>query len=441
MNFILLENKKKDINLAEILLFLHFLNWYRTHPRQRCLGYTFSPLYASFKSSWCKTIAKYYWATLFLIPLMLLLKLILMYQHTWLWWIKLIALVPWFVYALVYFIADCVYKARVDAHIKSIKSGKHIRMRFGLPGAGKTSSEIFDDIVLAEVLWDEICEEYKMLEPYLDEVQFFPKRMRERAEEVIETYEYYQTSGTVPCLWTSVPVYVDDVPSNRLTAKHLLQEDRLPFKTSGIIDESELVLPKELHRTNPEVVLEMAKFPRHYGNFHFGLTDQAKEGAFVGWRRCTSENMYMTGQKWVCKPRFLIWLKKFLLTHKEKRGKTFVNFIRVLSKIINHIGYRKYSYILFGTEYMESKTEEKSFVLPSYLNCDYDDRAFRKGYRCLNEPLKISKWDSLEFTKEQIDEIFSKQIKELAKGKKIKAKSSRKKRGDEEEYGENNHEN
>lgn len=120
----------------------------------------------------------------------------------------------------------------------------------------------------------------------------------------------------------------------------------------------------------------------------------------------------------------------------DSDAKAFVNFIRVLNKIINHIGYRKYSYILFGNEYIETKSKEKSFVLPCFLNCDYDDRAFRKGYRCINEPLKVSKWDSLEFTKEQIDDIFSKQIREMTKSQKQKNKATRKKKKEQEEFGE-----
>lgn len=436
MDFILIKRKENDINLTQILLFLHFLNYYKTHVRPVWIGYTFTPVYAKFKNDWCKKIGRWYYAVLFILPLVLFLKLVLMYQHTVLWWIKLAVLVPWFVYTLFFFISDCVYKARVEAHNRSIKTGKHIRMRFGMPGSGKTSSEIYDDKLLADVQWNLICEEYKMLEPYLDTIPFWSQRKRERAEEVIEAYHYYQESGTYPCFWTSIPVFVDDVPANRLTAKHLLQEDRLPYRPSAVIDESNLVLPPELHRTNPEAVLEMGKFPRHYGDMHFGLTDQAKEGAFIGWRRCTSETMFMTGQKWVCKPRFLIWLKTFLLNHKQERGKTFVNFIRVLNKIINHIGYRKYSYILFGNEYIETRSKEKSFVLPCFLNCDYDDRAFRKGYRCINEPLKVSKWDSMEFSKQQIDEIFSKQIREMTKSQKQKNKATRKKKKEQEEFGE-----
>ena len=40
---------------------------------------------------------------------------------------------------------------------------------------------------------------------------------------------------------------------------------------------------------------------------------------------------------------------------------------------------------------------------------------------CLNKPLEVKKWTSLELTKEQSDRIFStKKIKELMKGKKEK---------------------
>lgn len=423
VNFILVESKKKttsQFNLAAFLITLH-LFFYNQHYKRMQLGYTFKPLYMNLKMSWCKFIGKIYYMALFITPAILTFRIALAFTKSVWWYASIVIVGAWFIFALINLIYDISCKVRIKTHIASITKDKSIQMRFGNPGAGKTSSMLYDLKILADIMWNYICIEYKMLEPYLDDIKFFPTIKRERAEEIIESYNFYKESKTYPCLWTAIPVFVDGKPANILEGSHIAQEERLPYGAVGMVDESRAIIPPELHRTNPDEILFMAKFCRHYGDFHFGLTDQAKEGAFNAWRRCSAENTFMEKQKWVLKPRFLIWLKDKFILNMKKPTKFKVTLLRVLEKVTSCIGYRKYYYSSFGNEYKQSIEKTKTFILPTFLNATYDDRSCRKSYMCLNKPLEVKKWTSLELTKEQSDRIFStKKIKELMKGKKEK---------------------
>lgn len=419
VNFILKDSKTtQQQDFKKLLIFLHLFFYWQRNKRRCEIGYTFKPFYASFKMSWCKIIGKFYYPILFITPTALFLRLILSYSANIFWWITIALITPWFVFSLINFVRDCVSKIRINIHNSSITKDKSIVMRFGNPGAGKTSSLIYDLKILADIMWNYICIQYKLLEPYLNEVKFFKPIDRERAEEIIEAYRFYQNSGTYPCLWTSIPVFIDGVPTNILEADHLIQEERLTFGSVGLIDETKAIIPPELHRTNPDSIVNMAKFPRHYAELHFGLTDQAKEGAFNAWRRCTAENLFMEKQKWILKPRLLIWLKDTLTLKMKSPTKFKVTILRIIGKITSCIGYRKYYYCSFGNEYKQTIEKTKTFILPTFLNADYDDRSCRKGYACLNKPLKVKKWTSMELTEEQIKNIFSSKIKDLAKGEK-----------------------
>lgn len=421
INFVLLDDKRKNKSNYSLACLLLSLYQFLYQKRKLALTYTFKPVYMNFKKSICKKIGRYYYLCLFIIPTLLLLKILFSFKPIFWWWLHVVLIGICFVISLIKLIKDIICKIRIKIFDSSIEKNKSIQMSFGNPGAGKTSSILYKMKILADMMWNEICIQFKLLEPYLNQVKFFPALNKDRAEEIIEAYNYYKNSGTYPCLWTSIPCFVDGVPTNILEGDHLAQQERLPYGSVCVIDEARAIIPPELHRTNPDSILFMAKFCRHYGDFHFGLTDQAKEGAFNAWRRCSAENIFIEKQKWILKPKFLIWLKDKLILNLKKPTKFKTTILRILEKLISCIGYRKYFYSSFGNEYIQNISTTKTFILPPFLNVDYDDRSCRKSYMCLGKPLTVKKWTSLELTKEQSDKIFSsKTIKELMKGKKEK---------------------
>ena len=79
-----------------------------------------------------------------------------------------------------------------------------------------------------------------------------------------------------------------------------------------------------------------------------------------------------------------------------------------------------------------SRSRTKTFILPTFLNCDYNSRAFKHIYRCENEPLVTLGWNSERLSSDEITEIFTKELEERAKGKKVKKQEAEAKRKNKE---------
>ena len=160
-----------------------------------------------------------------------------------------------------------------------------------------------------------------------------------------------------------------------------------------------------------------------------------------------AENKNMIKQKWVLKPRLLIWLFDFILLHTklEKMGKAKATFLRLLEKTYNCIGWRKYYYYdtqTLADEVTVESSKTKTFILPPYLNIDYDNRAFKHIYRCEGQPLEESTWEHKRLSKDEITQIFTKELQERRKKNKKELKAEarertrQKKLAEKEEQGE-----
>ena len=341
------------------------------------------------------------------------------------WWLFAIPIVTLLVILVYKTIAQVINERRVKIHNNSIPNNISVFVYDGNPGAGKTSSIANDEKHLADFMWSQICEKYAMYEPFLDEIQFWPQKEKEDALEIIEAYNFYQNSGTYPCLWSTVPMFIDGVPVNKLTADHLLQRERLPYGAVCLIDETSLVLPQELFKDKPYEIIEMCKFPRHFGDFHYGSTEQDEDSNIIYLRRVAGRRLHLLQQEWVQKPRLLLWIynKLFNLRSRKPFTKKTVNFFKLFNQYIRSFGYRKYWY----TE--EGFSKVQSFVLKPNLCLEYDDRCYKNAYRCLNKPLNVSKWEYLRPSKRDIDEIFSDELKQRAKSKaQIKSEAIQKRR-------------
>lgn len=432
VNFKIVKEKSKTIEHWKLALYwfevLMFMQRLKTTPQ---LEYKKAPLYASFKSSWARTIGKWFRLILVIVPTIVLVRLVIDYSNTVLWWALTIASSPMIVISYYNLMADIVCKIRVKAYEASIDDDIYVEQRYGRPGGGKTSSAFYTAKILADIMWKKIKQEYKLLKPYLNDIPFWNTKAREDAQEIIDAYNFYKNSGTYPCLWSSVPGFVDGVPVNRLTANHLMQRDRLPFGTVAILDEVSLILPQELFRNKPVEIEELAKFPRHFGDLHIITTEQGRDNVFKGLRNSAGRIRCMLKQQWILKPRILIWIYDKLLSKTEHMTRTKATFFRVLNKVINAIGYRRYTYYDSGTEDLREVSKEKTFILPSFLNVTYDSRAFKNAYRCKDEPLKQSSWEHLRLSKEELDEIFTKELQERKTKAEVRSEENRKRREEE----------
>lgn len=394
------------------------LNTFKKEKPRLCIGFQYrEPQYLKFKPTTADRIAVSIRPTLMAIFIAIAIMQILFFNYTsWFWWTTVVITTPWLVLFIVSTIRQIHFERRVKQHYDEIPDNIAVQVREGVPGAGKTSSLLNDMKILADLMWDNICEKYRMLEPYLEDIPYWKEKSREDAEEIIEAYNFYQDGGTYPCFWTSLPCFVDGIPTNRVTANHLLQKERLPYGSVLVLDETSLILPQELYRDKPYELIEVCKFPRHFGDFKIGSTEQDEDSNLIYLRRVSGQTMSMLEQEWIQQPKILQWIYDKLLNKTKTMTKKKVNFFKMFNQLIHAMGYRRYWYIE-RTLGVGGNSGIQSFILKPNLNITYDDRSYKNAYKCKDKPLIQSKWEHLRLTKEEIDAIFPQELKDRGKTK------------------------
>lgn len=386
------------------------------------------PNYVKFKSETADKIAMSLRPLCF--GILFILTIILLafndFSNLW-WWLGAGVVAPLLVTFSYYTLTQCINESKIKIRNASIPDNISAEVREGVPGAGKTSSLLHDLKILADMMWNKICNKYALLEPFLDDIPYWPQKEREDAKEIIEAYNYYNNGNGYPCLWTSVPCFVDGVPAYRVTADHLLQRTRFPYGAVVMLDETSLILPQELYRNKPYEIIELFKFLRHFGDFKIGSTEQDEDSNVIYLRRVAGASKRMIGQVWVQRPRFLEWIYDFQLNHTKNMTKKKVNYFLIFNKIIRSMGYRKY-YYYENAMTLDTVPGLKSFVLKPNLNMTYDDRAYKNAYQCKDVPLVHSSWEHLRLTTQEIKEIFKQELKELGKTKAQQKEEARQRR-------------
>ena len=337
------------------------------------------------------------------------------------------------VYVWIPFIRVFWYISRVKLHNASIDISKYMVTRNGTPGAGKTSSLVYDGVILARKMWLEL--RYQYAKDLAKEAKLYAsgdKEKIQRWERIKEAYLFYSVGDCVPCLWSNIPMKVGKLFTNICTRRHLEQVDRIAEYTVLIVDEvgSVVSIDETGRKERPIEIGELARWCRHFGEFHIYCTEQDKNNVNKDIRRCVCENKYMFLQKPVLKPLILSWLfnffkDKFSKKPTKRKSQLFSGFMENFEKFIKFSGYRKYYYKDFaGTEsgfssmvaYGEDKVPDlkqlkrgvSTFILPAILNAVYDDRCYRNFYKAKDKPLQKNVWKSLVISSNQ-EEFFRKQ--------------------------------
>lgn len=421
VNFILIEEPKEPILQPWQIELRKF-----KHSKTLLLSYECKPSFYKFKKRTADRLA------LATIPgcliIQCLITAILFNQINFrniFWWLFAIPIVTLLVILVYKTVAQIINERRVKIYDNDISSHIYAAVYQGAPGAGKTSSIGTDGVKMASYMWSTICEKYAMLEPFIDEIQYWPKKEKKDALEIIESYKFFIYSGTVPCLYTSFPAFVDGVPTNVLTADHILQKEKLPYGSVLLMDESSLMFPQELFKVKPYDLVEFFKFLRHFGNFHVFSTEQNEEANVIYLRRVAGLSRTFIIQEWIHKPKFLIWLynKLFNLRSRRPFTKAAVNFFKIFKQYYNAFGYRKYYF------FDNNSSAIKTYVTRPNLKLDYDDRCYRNLYRCRNKPLKVTPWMSYIPDDSDLKKIFPEELREMSKSKaQIKSEAIQKRR-------------
>ena len=396
------------------------------------------------KFDWLKFLGRTYYIRFLLLILTLdfivLLTTGFNYKKLFVWGINLVFTIP-LVLLTIYTIG--LVTANLIAHngVKDYKakienSSVRARCNEAPPGAGKTSEAISASYILSQKAHKELTYLYWY---YLskDDKKLPPSQLAQK-KEVVQAYEYYEKENTIPCLWSNTTLKDEQGrKSNKLTIAHLLQIEKLPYKSVLVWDEISNDFPARVSKESLEPLADHAKFIRHYYDGYLIYTEQDSKNAFIDVRRNTGEVRYYIMQEWFLKPKFLFKVFEYfqlkntqelvkaskyqfgskpylMLVNKSKfKSKLFANLMARLKRYINYIGYRKYYYTLSGTQ-TSSVTEAsvkdvnqgcvKSFYLPSCLMVQYDERYFRNKYLAKDKEFTASKFNAMYLVEQDLVE-------------------------------------
>lgn len=372
-----------------------------------------------------KHIGKYYhlykWIPILIIDILPVMLIIFNYQKLYFW----ISLLPLYIpLAFVNFFAfknTCQffwYFFRVKYFEATINLQNYFVVRCGCPGSGKTSSSIVESYYIACMMWEELkwaylttCQKWNKIKSSGN------KKNIDNAMFIFKSYNFWNThKNLIPCLCSNIDITDNCNRSNyHIDKDNLLQKRPIPYMAVVFYDEIGLDFPcsnSSKNRDKWRPVASLGRLTRHFGEFHFIITEQDKSNVFKDLRRVVSENRTMQKQEWVCRAGLLNWfynrskrkvikkcfgkydqftlekVKKIILSRKYKRK---VKFLIKLNVLIRSCGFRKYRYINEGNiEFNNDLTDiskVKSFVLNSNMIVNYDDKYYSKDYTVKEQEL------------------------------------------------------
>lgn len=394
------------------------------------------------KRDWIKWFARRHYINKFILTIIFDLILLISIGFNFkLWYVSIpliIVSIPFgffTAWTLIDMIRFLNYVRLVKKHNKEILSQKsRVDFREGPPGCGKSTQTAYEAEILAEKCWQELTYKYWYYKG-INENKLSDFQKQEKAE-VIEAYEFYQKEGTIPCLWSNVPI-VDEQgrKANKLTKAHLLQEKKLPYLSVLFSDEIGI----EFEAQKGKVEKKMKKLSlfgrllRHITNGFWRLTEQDENRSFIDIRRVVERINLCLTQTWTMEPIFLHKIYDKLVKKRVKQtnaiykyyegSKTYNKlqkkieesskrnalFMKHLKHYIDCIGFRRYT--VEERVYNERdgaiiKSQIKTFYTPSCLNVVYNDRCFHNLYEAKDKKLESSTFESDALTDEEAQEML-----------------------------------
>ncbi len=298
----------------------------------------------------------------------------------------------------------------------------------GAPGAGKTFTGCNTSYFLALEAWKRLQEDYFTQKAMLSEWLKNGDTDKIEAFKAIEkSYEFYKVleATNIPCLISSIPLreYGTGRMSFAITPEMFLQIDPVPEYTIFFIDEIGEDQGVDKSDTNNPDYLAFWRFPRHFFDGKFVNTNQDGGQAAIAVRRSTDYINHIVGQEWIMRPAALIKryerkkMRYFRGLNRGKYSKARAEHIAqelyYLKKYISTIGFRQVTCQLMTTKGVAIGGLDK-FILPAIGGVQYDERTYRKQYKCKDKPIKMRGWEKLTIDEYDHSE-FNEQVRSSAK--------------------------
>ena len=314
------------------------------------------------------------------------------YTLVLLWALRWVLLYLFVLHQLVWF---CIIRYRQWKHERRINLDNVVVVKIGAPGCGKSSSGLYEAVVMAQKMWKELQWKYYKYQSKKDKPIDW--------DEVKFSYEFFKNNKCVPCLLSNIPVMIDGKFTTFVSKAHCEQRERLPAHCVLFLDEVGAMLTVDTAKArmgddedsaqNAVNVSDFFRLCRHFGNWRIICTEQDSENIYIDVRRVVSKNEYMLYQRWVLKPYLFLAVflpLKTLVINAQWTNRFFAPPLMLLEKLCKSIGFRKYGYITENNTERASGMEcgKRTFYLPSLLRFKYDERTFRNFYKCKNQKIE-----------------------------------------------------
>jgi len=299
-----------------------------------------------------------------------------------------------YLFVLYQLLAFVIIKIRSNRHEKNITLQNIVIVKIGSPGCGKSSSGLYEAVVMARKMWFDLRWQY---------FKYCKKKHKPIDWHEIEySYNFFKNSDCVPCLLSNIPVMVDSKYTTFVSKEHCEQKERLPAHCVLFLDEVGAMLTVDTAKQrmgddnddfqNAINISDFFRLCRHFGNWRIICTEQDSENIYIDVRRVVSKNEYMLWQKWVLKPYIFLALflpLRALAIRFNRFQKVIAPPLVFLEKLCKSIGFRKYRYLTENnTQRMTGMQKGKrTFYLPSLLNFKYDERTFRNFYKAKDQSI------------------------------------------------------
>ncbi len=279
----------------------------------------------------------------------------------------------------------------------------------GAPGAGKTFTGSNVAYYLALEEWERLKSDYfterTMVTQWTKEGD---SDKLEAFRQLEESYKFFaeRESEYIPCLVSSIPLreYGSGRMSYKLTPGMFLQEERVAEYTVFFNDESGDDQGADTSKTTNKDLLAFWRLPRHFFDGKFVNTNQDGSQNAIYMRRSTDFVSHIFGQEWIDRPTLLEMRynrkerRYFKRLYKGKLSPERAEYIGqklyFMKKYIQTIGFRKITSQLMTPKGVAIGQPEVT-ILPAIGGVQYDDRAYRKQYKCKDQPIKMKGWEKL----------------------------------------------
>ena len=294
----------------------------------------------------------------------------------------------------------------------------------GAPGAGKTFTGCNTAYYLAYEAWENLQNDYFTQKSMVAQwVRTGEGDKLEAFKALEKSYKFYKEheATNIPCLVSSIPLreYGTGRMSFETTPEIFLQIDPVPEYTVLFTDEIGEDQGVSISDTNNPDYLAFWRYPRHFFNGKFVNTNQDGGQAAIAVRRSTDYNNHIIGQEWLMKPDLLEhrykrkkqrYFKRLAKgTISESRAAYIAQKLYYLDKYYHTIGFRQVTCQLKTTDGVAVGGIEE-YILPAIGGVQYDDRAYRKQYKCKDKEFNLKGWEKR--TIEEYDHSdFGKQVK------------------------------